>query len=68
VIKAEFFVDGEYRETREVTREWLERAQATHENVLLADGNPYHVGDIELDGSGSSARVELVPPRFTRAS
>ena len=66
MIKAEFFVDGEYRESREVTRDWLERAHATHENILLTDGNPYHVSDVELDASGTKARVALVPPRFTR--
>ena len=67
MVKAEFFVNGEYRESREVEREWLERAQATHESVLLADGNPYYVAAVELDGSAGTARVELVPPEFTRA-
>ena len=67
MIKAEFFVNGEHRETREVERDWLERARSTRENVLLADGNPYHVTDVKFDASGSSARVELAPPQFTRA-
>ena len=67
MLRAEFFVNGEHRETREVEREWLERARSTRENVLLADGNPYEVADVQFAAEGDSARVELVPPQFQRA-
>lgn len=66
MIKAEFFVNGEHRETREVERAWVERARSTRENVLLSDGNPYQVIGLDIDASGSSARVDLAPPEFTR--
>lgn len=69
MVTAVFWVNGEARETREVEEDWLERAQASHENVLLADdGNPYHVLSVEYDASHRTARVELVPPEFARAS
>ena len=67
MVTAEFFVNGEHRETRKVERDWLERAQGTHENILLPDGNPYHVAAVHFDASGLTARVDLVPPEFTRA-
>ena len=67
MVKAEFFVNGEHRETREVEREWLERARSTQENVLLPDGNPYIVADVQFGAAGTGARVELVPPQFQRA-
>ena len=67
-MKAVFLVQGEARETREVEDDWLERAEATHENVLLADGNPYCVVSVEYDTFQGVARVELAPPEFQRAS
>jgi hypothetical protein len=68
MIKAVFLVNGQQRETREVTEEWLERAEASHENVLLSDGNPYCVVRVEFDSVYGVARVELAPPEFARAS
>jgi len=68
MVNAHFFVNGERRETREVEPEWLERVQKSHENVLLADGNPYHVVRVEYQPAGSAARVDLAPPEFARAS
>jgi hypothetical protein len=65
LITAHFFIKGEERETREVTEEWLTRAQSTHENVLL-DGNNYLVQQISVEGS--HAKVELVAPQFSRGS
>ena len=68
MVKAAFVVDGKEREVREVAEEWLEQAQATHENVLLADGNPYCVVRVEYEEGRGTARVELAAPQFTRAS
>ena len=67
MVTAVFFVNGEERETREVAEDWLQRAHATHENVLLADGNPYCVVRVQYDAARSAARVELAPPEFARA-
>jgi hypothetical protein len=67
MISAHFIVNGEEREARGVTEEWLERAAATHENVLLHDGNTYIVKSVDR-GADGHARVELVPPQFARGS
>ena len=67
MISAAFIVAGQERETRQVSEEWLERARESHENVLLADGNPYCVVKVEYDPGRQHARVELAPPEFTRA-
>ena len=64
MITAHFIVDGEERETREVSEDWLRRAATEHENVLLHDGNNYLVKSVAV--SGHQARVELVPPQFAR--
>jgi hypothetical protein len=66
MITAHFIVDGEERETREVSEDWLRRAATEHENVLLQDGNTYLVKSVGV--SGGRARVELVPPQFARGS
>ena len=68
MLKAVFLVNGEVRETREVEEDWLERAEATHENVLLSDGNPYCVVSVELDAFQGVARVKLAAPEFQRGS
>ena len=65
MVTAVFFVNGEERERREVGDDWLDRAQLSHENVLLADGNPYCV--VRVERQGPMARVELAPPEFQRA-
>lgn len=68
MVVADFIVNGERRETREVAEQWLERASKNHENVLLADGNVYEIVNVqcsERDGR-RHARVELMPPRFAR--
>ena len=67
MVKALFLVDGQLRETREVEEDWLARAEMSHESVLLADGNPYHVMRVEHDAFNGVARVELAPPEFARA-
>ena len=66
MIVAHFIVAGEEREVREVSREWLDRARETQENVLLRDGNNYLVRDVRIDGDRAS--VELVAPQFSRGS
>lgn len=66
MITAHFIVAGEEREAREVTAEWLERANAGHDNVLLHDGNTYIVASVQMNGQ--HAQVELVPPQFARGS
>lgn len=53
---------------REVAEDWLERAAATHENVLLGDGNPYKVVGVVYDEQHGTARVDLAAPQFTRGS
>ena len=67
---AHFVVRGEERETRDVSEEWLDRACANHENVLLTDGNTYCVSNVTYAGSGPQrhARVELEAPQFARGS
>ena len=65
MITAHFVVAGEERETREVSEDWLRRASAEHENVLV-DGINYLVKSVSIDGS--HARVELVAPQFSRGS
>jgi hypothetical protein len=69
-VIAHFMSNGEEREEREVTQEWLRRAFETGENVLLADGNPYRIVSVELtrEGARTHARVEVDAPQFTRAS
>ena len=66
MITAHFVVSGEEREIREVAEDWLERVRANSENVLLRDGNNYLVRAVSVDGG--HARVELVPPEFSRGS
>jgi hypothetical protein len=68
MVKALFLVNGELRETREVEEDWIARAETSHESVLLADGNPYHVLRVEHDSFHGVARIELAPPEFARAS
>jgi hypothetical protein len=67
---ARFLVDGEERETRDVSEAWLDDASTTHENVLLRDGNTYCVANVTYVGSGPGkhARVELHAPQFARGS
>ena len=67
MINAHFNVDGEEREVREVTEEWIARAAGIHENVLLHDGNTYIVKSVNL-GTDGHAQVELVPPQVARGS
>jgi hypothetical protein len=67
MITAHFTVDGEEREVREVTEEWIARAAGTHENVLLHDGNTYIVKSVSI-GTDGHANVEVVPPQFARGS
>ena len=68
MVIAHFLVNGEERETREVPEQWLRDARANHENVLLSDGNPYEVLNVEYrEHEGRMhARVEVVAPRFAR--
>lgn len=69
-ILARFIVNGEELETREVPEEWLRKAAANRENVLLRDGNTYWIRGVEYlkDSTRPSARVDLAPPEFARAS
>ena len=59
---AHFFVNGEEFEVREVEDKWLLDAWASHENVLLKDGNPYQIVNVDFAGK-PHARVEVVAPR-----
>ena len=63
-----FVVQGEERETRDVSEEWLSQACANHENILLKDGNTYCVSNVTYAATGPErqARVELVAPQFAR--
>ena len=67
---ARFIVQGEERDSREVSDEWLHRASTNQENILLKDGNTYRIVAIDYVGTGAErhARVELVAPRFARGS
>ena len=70
MIVAHFIVAGEEREVREVSEEWLRDAQANQDNVLLEDGNPYRICNVQMNGEAPKlhACVELVAPQFTRAT
>jgi hypothetical protein len=67
---AHFIVDGQERERRDVSEQWLANACANRENILLTDGNTYRISNVSYGGSGSDkhARVELVAPQFARGS
>jgi hypothetical protein len=68
MVIAHFVVNGDERESREVPEQWLREAHANHENVLLGDGNPYEIVNVEYHGEAgrTHARVELAAPRFAR--
>ena len=69
MIVARFIVQGEERETREVDEQWLRDAWANRDNVLLSDGNPYRIVNVEyLDLPHKHARVEVAAPEFARGS
>ncbi len=67
---AHFIVDGEERETREVSEQWLAETSANRDNVLLKDGNTYRISNVTYAGTGTAkvARVELIAPQFARGS
>lgn len=65
MITAHLIVGGEERDVREVEEGWLDRAQSTHENVII-DGINYLVKSVTRDGA--HARIELVAPQFSRGS
>ena len=68
MVIAHFILNDELRETREVSRQWLQEARANRENVLLSDGNTYEIVDVRYSAQGPSthARVAIVAPRFAR--
>jgi hypothetical protein len=67
-VLARVVVNGEERETREVSEKSLAEAATNRENVLLENGNPYRIVHVEFDRAASqlSARVDLEAPRFAR--
>ena len=68
MVIAHFILNDELRETREVSRQWLQEARANRENVLLSDGNTYEIVEVRYsqEGPRTHARVAIVAPRFAR--
>src|ERR1051325_5881598 len=68
MVIAHFMLNEELRETREVSGQWLQKACANRENVLLNDGNTYEIvdGRYREEGPRTHARVAIVAPRFAR--
>lgn len=66
MVTAHFYLEADELETREVEQKWLDDAWARRENVLLSNGNPYRIVNVEYDGQ--RARVTVEAPQFTRGS
>jgi hypothetical protein len=66
MVTAHFYLAADELETRDVEREWLDRAWEGRENVLLSNGNPYRIVKVEYEGL--AARVTVEAPQFTRGS